>query len=112
MLNDVDQALSNGVASDNATEDVDKDSGDFGVAGDQLEGTLDGFGSCTTTDIEKVCWGTTVQLDDVHGSHGQTSTIYETANVTIKLDEVETIAKELSVLKRANKGNGGLTRRP
>ena len=75
LLHNVDQTLGDGVAADDTTEDVDEDSRHLGVAGDQLEGALDGLGSGTTTDVEEVSGGTAVQLDDIHGGHGETSTV-------------------------------------
>lgn len=75
LLDDVDETLGDGVAADDTTEDVDEDGGDLGVAGDQLEGALDGLGGGTTADVEEVSGGTAVQLDDVHGGHGETGTV-------------------------------------
>lgn len=75
LVHDVDETLGDGVAADDTTEDVDEDRGDLGVAGDQLEGALDGLGSGTTADVEEVGGGSTVQLDDVHGGHGETGTV-------------------------------------
>lgn len=75
LLDDVDQTLGNSVAADDTTEDVNKDGGHLGVAGDQLEGALDGSGGGTTADIEEVSGGTAVELDDIHGGHGETGTV-------------------------------------
>lgn len=75
LLHDVDETLGDGIAADDTTEDVDEDGRDLGVAGDQLEGALDGLGGGTTADIEEVGGGAAVQLDDVHGGHGETGTV-------------------------------------
>lgn len=75
LINDVDQTLGDGVTSDDTTEDVDKDGRHLGVAGDQLEGALDGGGGGTTTDVKEVGGTAAVQLDDVHGSHGKTGAV-------------------------------------
>lgn len=39
-----------------------------------------------------------MEIEDVHGSHGKTGTVNETANVTVKLDEVETVLGSLDFL--------------
>lgn len=75
LLHDVDQTLGNGVTADDTTEDVNEDGGHLGVAGDQLEGALDGSGGGTTADIEEVSGATAVKLDDIHGGHGETGTV-------------------------------------
>jgi hypothetical protein len=75
LLHNVDETLGDGITADDTTEDVDEDSGDLGVAGDQLEGALDGLGGGTTADVEEVSGRTAVQLDDVHGGHGETGTV-------------------------------------
>lgn len=87
-LDGLDQAGSNVVATDDTTEDVDEDGSDLGVAGNELKGLLDGGGGSTTTNVEEVGGLATVELDDIHGSHGKTGTVDEAANVTIELDEV------------------------
>lgn len=88
-LDRVDETVGDGVAADDTTENVDKDGGNLGVAGDELEGLPNGRGGSTTTDVKEVGGLATVQLDDVHGSHGETGTVDKAANVTIELDEVE-----------------------
>jgi hypothetical protein len=91
-LYDIDQTLGDGVTSDNTTKDVDKDCCYLGIAGDQLEGGSDGFWRSTTTDIQEVSRRTTVELDDVHGSHGKTCAVDQAADITIELDEVESVS--------------------
>src|SRR6266536_6257559 len=75
LLHNVDQALGNGVASYDATKDVDEDGCDFGIAGDQVECGFDGRRSGTTADVEEVGGGTSVQLDDIHCGHGESGTV-------------------------------------
>ena len=75
LLDNIDQALRDGITPDDPTEDVYEDSRDFGIACDQLESGLDGFRSSTTADVEEVGRRAAVELDDVHGGHGEASTI-------------------------------------
>lgn len=108
VVDDVDQTLGDSVAADDTTEDVNEDGSDLGVAGDELESGADGSRSGTTTDIQEVSGASSVQLDDVHGGHGETSTVdyitsallqansrgsvrTQASNVTIKLDEVQSV---------------------
>lgn len=46
------------------------------VLTDDLEGCHDLLYSSTTTNIQKVCWLATMQLNDIHGGHGQAGTIH------------------------------------
>lgn len=75
FLHNVDQTLSNGVTTNDTTEDVDENRRHLRVARDQLKSRLDGGRSSATTDIEEVGRASTVELDDVHGGHGKTSTV-------------------------------------
>lgn len=88
-LDGVDETGGNVVAADDATENVDKDGSDLGVASDEFESLTDGLGSGTPTDVEEVGGLAAVQLDNVHGGHGKTSTVDEAANVAVKLDKVQ-----------------------
>ena len=98
VVDNVDQTLGDSVTANNTTEDVNEDSGDLGVAGDELESALDGSGGSTTTDIQEVSGATAVQLDDVHGSHGKTGTVDQAANVTVQLDEVQAVLSSLDLI--------------
>lgn len=75
LLHDVDQTLRDGIAPHDTAEDVDKDGRDLGVAGDQLERGLDRGRSRATADVEEVGGAAAIQLDDVHGGHGETGTV-------------------------------------
>ena len=48
------EPLRNGVAPDDATENVDEDGGDFGVRSDEVKGLLDGLRRGATADVEEV----------------------------------------------------------
>jgi len=89
LVDNLDETLGNSVATDDTTEDVDEDGSNLGVAGDQVERLPDSLGCSTATNVEEVSGRTAVQLDNVHGSHGETGTVDEAANVTVELDEVE-----------------------
>lgn len=75
LVDNVDETLGDGVTADNTTEDVDEDGGDLGVAGDELESALDSSRGSTTTDVKEVGGVAAVQLDDIHGSHGETGAV-------------------------------------
>lgn len=75
LIHNVDQALGDGVAPDNTTEDVNEDGGDLGVTGDKLESRLNRGGSSTTTNVKEVGRGAAIELDDIHSGHGKTSAI-------------------------------------
>ena len=89
-LNDGNQTLGDGIASHDTTKDVDEDGGDLGVAGDEVKGLLDGLGAGSTTDVEEVGGRSAVELDDIHGGHGEAGAVDQASNITVELDEVET----------------------
>ena len=71
------------VTSDDTTEYVDKDSGNLGIASDEIEGILDGCWSGPSTDVQEVGWLTAIEFDDVHGSHGKTGAVDQASNVAV-----------------------------
>ncbi len=75
LLDNIDQALRDGITPDDPPEDVHEDGRDFGVAGNEIKGRSDSFGSCASTNIQKICWRATIELDYVHCCHGEASTI-------------------------------------
>ena len=74
-LDHADQSLRNGVAPDDAAEDVDEYGCYFGVAGYEVEGLLDRSRSGSSADVEEVGGLAAVELDDVHGGHGKTGAV-------------------------------------
>jgi hypothetical protein len=98
-LGDGDQALGDVVAADDTAEDVDEDGGDLGVGGDEVEGALDGLGGGSTADVEEVSGRAAVELDDVHGGHGETGAVDEASNVTVELDEVQALLGSLDLIR-------------
>lgn len=85
-----DQALRNGITSYNTAEDVDKDSCDFWIAGNEVECLLDSLRRGTSTNIKEIGWLTAVQLDNVHCCHCQAGAVDQAADVAVEFDEVET----------------------
>ena len=84
------------VASEDSTEDVHKDSFDLGVVVEELEGLGQCIALCAATDIKEVSRLTTVELDDIHGGHGETSAVDEAADVTSDVNIIK--IKALGVL--------------
>lgn len=98
--------------------DINKDGLDVLGSQKELKSLLDGIGGSTTTNVKlrnliscrrypyfegsicthEVGGRTAVEVEDVHGSHGKTGTVNETANVTVKLDKVETVLGSLDFL--------------
>src|SRR5574343_1516019 len=75
-----------GVALHDAAEDVDQNTLDLRVLEHDLEGFGDFLGRGTATDIEEVGRLGAEQLDGVHGGHGQTGTVDQTADVAVEGD--------------------------
>lgn len=76
LLDNIDQALRNGITSNYATKDVDKDGRDFGVASNEIEGRSNSFRSGTSTNIQKIRRRATVKLDYIHRCHSEASPIH------------------------------------
>src|SRR5574343_777241 len=75
-----------GVTAHDAAEDVDQNALDLRVFEHDLEGFGHLLGRGTATDVEEVGRLGAEQLDGVHGGHGQTGTVYQTANVAVEGD--------------------------
>src|SRR5699024_9289212 len=82
----LDNAFGNQITAHNATEDIDQNGFDVGTRSNQLERLGDTFGRGAATDIEKIGRRAAVQLDQIHGAHGQTGTVDHAANVTVELN--------------------------
>ena len=95
-MNDVDQSLCDSITPHDTAKDIDKDRRNLGIRRDKLKGTLDSFRCGTSTNVEEVGWCTTVQFDDIHSGHSKTGTIDKAADITIELDEVESVSRKVS----------------
>ncbi len=78
------------VALHDSAKDVDEDAFDVGIGEDDLECFCDGFFGCGAADVEEVGGFTSVELDDVHGGHGETGAVDEAADGSVELDVGET----------------------
>ena len=59
------------------------------IRGDDFEGFGDLLGVGASTDIKEVGRVSAVELDDVHGGHGQTRSVDQAANGALEPDVVE-----------------------
>ena len=50
-FDDGDESLSDGITSDDTSEDVDEDGGDLGISGDEGKCLLDRFCRCSSTNV-------------------------------------------------------------
>ena len=88
-LDNLDETLGNSVAANDTTKDVDEDSSNLRIRGDEVESLTNGLGCSTASNIEEVSRRTTVKLNDIHSGHGESGTVDEAADITVELDEVE-----------------------
>src|SRR5690606_34852425 len=84
-------AFSDQVAAHDAAEDVDQDGLDLGVGKNELERLGDAFLGGAAADVEEVRRIAAVQLDDVHGGHGETGAVHHAGNVPVERDVVEAV---------------------
>jgi hypothetical protein len=68
---------------------------DGGIGEDDAEGFGDGFFAGAAADIEEVGGFAAVELDDVHGGHGEAGAVDEAADVAIEGDvgEAQAVAR-------------------
>jgi hypothetical protein len=83
LLGSLDDTLSDSVAFHDTSKYIDEDGFHIFVLVEDLEAYLDLLGSGTTTHVQEVGWLASLQLDDVHGRHSQTSTVHHAPNVAI-----------------------------
>lgn len=79
-------SFSDGLATQDTSEDVNEDALDIGVLRENLEGNFTLINRSTTTDIEEVGWLFSVELNSIHGGHGESGTVNEASDVSIKSD--------------------------
>ena len=91
----VDDARRDDVAPHDAAKNIHKDRLDLVVRVQNFERFRDLLFGRTATDVKKVGRIAVVQLDDVHGGHGQARAVDEAPNVTIKADVVEVVLGRL-----------------
>src|SRR5690606_33613895 len=81
-----DNAFGDDVALHDAAEDVDQDALDGRVGGDDLEGRRDLVLAGAAADVTEVGRLFAVQLDDVHGRHGEARAVDHAADVAVEGD--------------------------
>src|SRR6185437_1793242 len=82
-------ALGDDVAAHDPAEDVHQNSFDMGIGEDELEGCGYPLARGTAADIEEIGRRTAIELDDVHGGHGEPGAIHHAADIAVELDVVE-----------------------
>src|SRR5262249_36785180 len=86
-----DHAFGDHVTAHDAAEDVDQDALDIGIAQDDLECGRHTFLGCTAADIEEVGGRCAVELDDIHGRHGEAGAVHHAADLAVELDVVQRV---------------------
>src|SRR5690606_37759162 len=79
-----DDALGNHVATHDAAEDVHQHGLHIAIGKNDLEGFADALLGRATAHIQEVGRLAAMQIDDVHGAHGQAGTVDHAANVAIQ----------------------------
>ena len=90
-------AFGDHVAAHDSAEDVDQDAFDVGVREDQLESLGHALARGAAADVEKVGRLAAVELDDVHGGHGEPGAVHHAPDVAVELDVVEVVARRLEL---------------
>src|SRR3972149_4118270 len=93
----MDDPLRQSVTPKDATEDVNEDSSDRAVRGQDAKRILDLFSAGATPHIQEVRWLAAGKLDDIHGGHGQAGPIDHAAHCALQLDVVESKLRGLNL---------------
>src|SRR3546814_1208948 len=78
-------ALGDDVAAHDAAEDVHQDAFDVGVREDDLEGRGDALLGGAAADVQEVRRLAAIELDDVHGRHGEPGAVHHAADIAVEL---------------------------
>src|SRR6185312_9277146 len=92
-----DDALGDDVAPHDAAEDVDQDAFDILVGQDDLEGGGNALLGGAAADIEEIGRGAAIELDDVHGGHGEAGAVHHAADIAAEADVVELVLVRLGL---------------
>lgn len=79
------------ISEEDTSKNVNKDSFDLGVVMNKHHGLLEGLSLCGTTDIQEIGRLSSVEFDDIHSRHGESSTIDEASNVSADMDVVQIV---------------------
>ena len=84
-------ALGDQVAADDAAKDVHEDRAHLGIGKNELERRRHSFGGRATAHVEEVRRIAAVQLDEIHGRHGEARAVHHAGDVAIERDVVEVV---------------------
>ncbi len=84
-----DQRIGDRCAAHDAAEDVDQHRPDARIAGQHAEGFGDLLDVGAAADVEEVGRLAAVELDQVHGAHGQAGPVDQAADIAVELDVAE-----------------------
>src|SRR5690606_2324232 len=90
-------AFRDDIAAHDAAEYIDQNALNVRVVEDDFEGGRDLLLGSGATDIKEVGGFHAVQLDDVHGGHGEAGTIDETADLAVELHVGEIVFRRLDL---------------
>ena len=100
LLHRRDHAFGDDVALHDAAEDVDQNALHVGIGGDDLERRRDLLLGGAAADVEEVGRRLAVELDDVHGRHGEAGAVDHAADGAVERDVVEIVFRGLDLLVR------------
>lgn len=91
LLTSCNDSFSELISEEDTSKNVNKDSFDLGVVMNKHHGLLEGFSLCGTTDVQEIGRLSSVEFDDIHCRHGESSTIDEASNVSTDMDVVQIV---------------------
>src|ERR1041385_768379 len=91
-------AFGDDVTAHDPAEDIDQDAFDVRVGGDDLESRRHLLLCSAAPDIEKICRRGAVELDDVHGGHGEAGAVDHATDGAFERDVVQVVFGRLDFL--------------
>src|SRR5206468_3396092 len=91
VLDGIDHAVGDEVATDDAAEDVDENGAHLRIGENELKGSGHALTRRSTTDVEEIGRLAAVKLDEVHRRHRQPCPVDHASDVTVERYIVEVV---------------------
>src|SRR5699024_3325943 len=82
----LDNTFGNQITAHDTAKDVDQNGLDVGAGSNQLERLGHPFGRGATADIEEIRRRAAMQLDQIHGAHGQAGAVDHATDIAVELN--------------------------
>src|SRR6185437_16902475 len=91
ILDRVDDAVGDQIATHDPAEDVHQDGADLRIGEDELECRGDAFGGSASAHVQEIRRLPAVQLDQIHGRHRQPGAVHHARDIPVEGDVVQVV---------------------